>query len=78
MRRLESGAGCGARGLCLASTAPGGGNGTWVGTNAKAFQTVAQAAAVDASDQPLMLASAGSYAHAWRTHFAREHDPLRR
>jgi RHH-type proline utilization regulon transcriptional repressor/proline dehydrogenase/delta 1-pyrroline-5-carboxylate dehydrogenase len=32
-------------------------------------------AAVDASDQPLMLASAGSYAHAWRTHFAQEHDP---
>ncbi len=29
------------------STAPGGGNGTWTGTNAKAFQTVAEADAVD-------------------------------
>ena len=37
------------------STAPGGGNGTWVGTNAKAFQTVAQAAAVDANDHRIFV-----------------------
>src|SRR5262249_14147255 len=32
-------------------------------------------AVLDADDRALLLASAGSYAHAWRTHFAREHDP---
>ena len=31
--------------------------------------------AVEVADQPLLRASAGSYAHAWRTHFALEHDP---
>jgi RHH-type transcriptional regulator, proline utilization regulon repressor / proline dehydrogenase / delta 1-pyrroline-5-carboxylate dehydrogenase len=30
---------------------------------------------VEAADQPLLSASAGSYARAWRTHFALEHDP---
>ena len=37
------------------STAPAGGNGTWTGTNAKAFQTLAQAAAVDASDHRIFV-----------------------
>ncbi len=37
------------------STAPGGGDGTWSGTNAKAFQTLAQAAAVDASDHRIFV-----------------------
>jgi large repetitive protein len=37
------------------STAPAGGNGTWTGTNAKAFQTLAQAAAVDASDHRVFV-----------------------
>jgi len=32
-------------------------------------------AAVDVADQSRLCASVGSYAHAWRTHFAREHDP---
>ncbi len=32
---------------------------------------------VDAVDRPALATSAGSYAHAWRTHFAREHDPSR-
>jgi RHH-type proline utilization regulon transcriptional repressor/proline dehydrogenase/delta 1-pyrroline-5-carboxylate dehydrogenase len=31
--------------------------------------------AVDAGDRPRLRASAGSYAHAWRTHFSLEHDP---
>jgi RHH-type proline utilization regulon transcriptional repressor/proline dehydrogenase/delta 1-pyrroline-5-carboxylate dehydrogenase len=31
--------------------------------------------ATGAADQPLLLASAGSYAHAWRTHYAEGHDP---
>jgi len=37
------------------STAPAGGNGTWTGTNAKAFQTLAQAAAVDATDHRIFV-----------------------
>ena len=37
------------------STAPAGGNGTWTGTNAKAFQTVAQAAAVDAANHRIFV-----------------------
>jgi hypothetical protein len=37
------------------STAPAGGNGTWTGTNSKAFQTLAQAAAVDASDHRIFV-----------------------
>ena len=34
-------------------------------------------ATVGAADHPLLHASASSYAHAWRTHFALEHDPSR-
>ena len=41
-------------------SAPAGGNGTWTGTNSKAFQTVAQAAAVDAANHRIYLAS-GTY-----------------
>jgi Concanavalin A-like lectin/glucanases superfamily/Putative Ig domain/Bacterial Ig domain/Matrixin len=37
------------------STAPGGGNGTWTGTNAKAFQTIAQADAVDAANHRIFV-----------------------
>jgi Bacterial Ig domain len=41
-------------------SAPAGGNGTWTGTNSKAFQTVAQAAAVDLANHRIYLAS-GTY-----------------
>ena len=48
------------------STAPGGGNGIWTGTNAKAFQTMAQADAVNiAGDRVFVInnnASPISYA----------------
>ena len=43
-------------------SAPAGGNGTWTGTNSKAFQTVTQAAAVDAANHRIYLAS-GTYAN---------------
>ncbi len=36
-------------------SAPAGGNGTWTGTNSKAFQTVAQAAAVDAANHRIFV-----------------------
>ncbi len=42
------------------SAAPAGGNGIWTGTNSKAFQTVAQAAAVDGPDHRIFVVNSGA------------------
>ena len=48
-------------------SAPAGGNGTWTGTNSKAFQTVPQAAAVDGVGHRIYLAS-GTYGNGITLH----------